>query len=343
MARSSLGLAISLGLAVLILSLLLSLARLHWLGNRHVVIPGEVHRSAQPSPRQLEAWIDEFGLRSVIHLKRGLDPERLEDLDEERLVVSRSAAFIRVDMTAQRLPSPGELGALIDAITSAPRPMLVHCESGVDRSGLASAIVLLLDGTTPALAARQFSVRFGYPGRRFGSPLPQVLDAYFDWLDAQALVHQPKHFRSWAGEHYIASYYLAEVELLSPTRVLPVDREVDFQVRVTNRSPLAIPIGCGKQAVRVSVSLRASGTPEPEFPDTELEWRNCLVSGDLAPGAVGLVEVPGVRVPAPGSFDIVVDLVDEKEEHYFETMGSSALRTHLTTQTGPVPVATLER
>ena len=38
-------------------------------GNLHTVIPGQIYRSAQPTPVSLARWIESIGLRSLINLK----------------------------------------------------------------------------------------------------------------------------------------------------------------------------------------------------------------------------------------------------------------------------------
>ena len=46
------------------------LAVLHWDGNFHTVIPGELYRSAQLSPTQIETYVRENGIRSIVNLRR---------------------------------------------------------------------------------------------------------------------------------------------------------------------------------------------------------------------------------------------------------------------------------
>jgi protein tyrosine/serine phosphatase len=87
-----------------------------------------------------------------------------------------------VRLSARRWPSPAEIEKLVSHLESAERPVLIHCQGGTDRSGLAAAIALLLAGESPELASEQFSLKFGYPGPVLGSDLPGFLASYRAWL-----------------------------------------------------------------------------------------------------------------------------------------------------------------
>ena len=39
------------------------------LGNFREVLPGQVYRSAQPTPEQLRRWTSQYGLKSVLNLR----------------------------------------------------------------------------------------------------------------------------------------------------------------------------------------------------------------------------------------------------------------------------------
>ena len=58
-------------------------------------------------------------------------------------------------------PSPDELGAILDAIERAPKPVLVHCTHGEDRTGLVVALYRMRRGA-PVDAAYADMVRHGF-------------------------------------------------------------------------------------------------------------------------------------------------------------------------------------
>jgi len=110
--------------------------------NFHVVEPGRFYRSAQVNRYQLEQWIDRYDLKTVVSLRGGSS-------GHPGLEASRSAAankgirFVQHRLRARRYPTKAELLGLWKVFAEGEYPMLVHCESGVDRSGLASGLYLL--------------------------------------------------------------------------------------------------------------------------------------------------------------------------------------------------------
>jgi protein tyrosine phosphatase (PTP) superfamily phosphohydrolase (DUF442 family) len=154
------------------------------------VVPG-VYRDRQPAEDELSAAIEHHGIRTVVMLRRlteGSAPTR-------RAALAADIAFVNVPMSAQRLPPADTLLALWDAIDTAERPLLLHCRAGVDRAGLASALVVLHDTGDLAAARGQLAlVPYGHTG--WGtSAMDEVLDLY-----------EPSHgampFPQWVREVY---------------------------------------------------------------------------------------------------------------------------------------------
>ncbi len=182
--------------------LLLEVGRVAVGPNFHQVIEGRLYRAAQPSAASLERYIHAYGIRTVINL-RGPNPG--EDwFDEEERVAKRCGVdFISVNMSASDKPQEQNLKLLIETFEQCPTPILLHCTSGSDRSGFASACYLLLKTATSLAEARsQLSLRFGHFGWGRAGCLNQVLDQYEGWLRTQSLVHHPEHFRHWATAFY---------------------------------------------------------------------------------------------------------------------------------------------
>jgi len=170
--------------------------------NFHEVLPGRLYRAAQTSGATLEDDIHTYSIRTVINL-RGPNPGEDWFEDEERVTKRCGVGFVSVNMSASDKPQEQNLRLLIETFDQCPTPALLHCTSGSDRSGFASACYLLLKTATPLAEARsQLSLRFGHFSWGRAGCLNQVLDQYEGWLRAQGLVHQPDNFRRWATNYY---------------------------------------------------------------------------------------------------------------------------------------------
>jgi protein tyrosine/serine phosphatase len=170
--------------------------------NFHTVIDGRFYRAAQPNGATLEDYIRAYGMRTVINLRGPNDGE--DWFEEEKLAAQRhGVAFVSVNMSASDKPQEQELRKLIQTFENCSEPILVHCNSGSDRSGFASACYLLLKTGVPLDEARaQLSLRFGhFPWGKAGCQ-NEVFDQYKSWLDARGREHSPDQFRRWAVEFY---------------------------------------------------------------------------------------------------------------------------------------------
>jgi protein tyrosine/serine phosphatase len=131
-------------------------------GNFHVVAAGKLYRSAQPSADELAAYAKTHGVRSVINL-RGAHPG--DPWYDEEMRASNALGLRHIDLalSARRELTPAQLASLKKAFSEAPPPILVHCKSGADRTGLAAALYLLDMERLPAeTAAAQLSIRYGH-------------------------------------------------------------------------------------------------------------------------------------------------------------------------------------
>ncbi len=151
-------------------------------GNIHEIEPG-VFRSAQLGADKLAALIDEHHIKTVLNL-RGSNPGAGWYDAEAEAVHDAGARYVSIDLSDSQEPDPATLTALVDALKTAPKPLLLHCSAGADRSGLASAIYeLLVMHRSPAVADEQLSFRYGhFPWliSRTGA-----MDRTFEWVVSQ--------------------------------------------------------------------------------------------------------------------------------------------------------------
>jgi hypothetical protein len=186
----------------LLLAFALHFGRVLLGGNFHTVLPGEVYRSGQPSARQLERFVARYRIRTVVNLRGtcpGLDWYRNETTATAHLDLSQED----VHLSATRLPSTLAIRRLVEVLERSERPLLIHCQQGADRTGLASALVLLLrPGITLAEARWQLSLAGGHLSVGRTGQVDRFLDLYETWLAGTGRVHTPGTFRTWAVRDY---------------------------------------------------------------------------------------------------------------------------------------------
>lgn len=141
-----------------------------WSGNVHTVIAGELYRSGQLTPQKLKSLQRVYGLRTIVNL-RGENGQSGWYQDEIALTRATGLDHIDFKISAKRELSEVEITRLVELLRRALKPILIHCESGADRSGLASALYLLaVAGLDEDAAERQLSPLFGHIGIPFVSP-----------------------------------------------------------------------------------------------------------------------------------------------------------------------------
>ena len=141
------------------------------------------------------------GLRTIINLR---GPNPAERWYREELAVSQRDGLIHIDLPIDSLfPTKEEIVELMKALKTAPRPILVHCQSGIDRTGIASALACLLldDSSSAEKALEQLSWQYGsMPWRKSRESKRDFLLAYAAWLHGHQLTHSRKNFQNWLHE-----------------------------------------------------------------------------------------------------------------------------------------------
>ncbi len=177
--------------APLLLALLGAFLPLAACTGLHEVRPG-VWRAPQTGEDRLVRRIEQHGLRSVVCLRGEGDSTAAS----ARAAEGTGISFWNVPMSATRLPRPATLRALWHVAEAAPRPMLLHCRAGVDRTGLASALVVLHDTGDLAAARGQLALLpYGHLGLFGTQAMDEVLELY-------APHHGQLAFPTWVDQVY---------------------------------------------------------------------------------------------------------------------------------------------
>lgn len=131
--------------------------------NFHVVVPERFYRSAEMSGDELGKLIDAHGIKSVLDLRLSGDDPDEHGVREGDVVARHGAQYRNVSMTSSRATQRTRILAMLDAFDELPTPILVHCTSGSERSGVASVLWLIeKEHQSPAQAEEQLALRFGY-------------------------------------------------------------------------------------------------------------------------------------------------------------------------------------
>src|SRR5438270_7149991 len=205
----------------LCLCLLVEVGNLLFACNAHVVIPGAIYRSSQPSGNDLEWLVRKYGIRTVINLRGGREQQQWYR-DECRAANRLGLSVEDFTLSAGHLPPVHEMRRLMEVLDHSEYPVLFHCYRGVDRTGLASALALLLrtDGSLKqgrqALSLRYVHLPWGRTGR-----LDEFFDLYQEWLQACGRAHSCEAFRTWLEHDYCGGTCSARLELIPPVRLGP--------------------------------------------------------------------------------------------------------------------------
>src|SRR5439155_1970070 len=137
--------------------------------------------------------LKEYGIRTVVNL-RGYCAPFPWYLDECRTTQGCEVSQEDITLSAGRLPSVHEIRRLVEVLDRTEYPILLHCRHGADRTGLVSAVVMLLQpGVSFPEAREQLSLSFGHLSWGHLRYLDRFFDLYADWLKDQRLSHSPSH------------------------------------------------------------------------------------------------------------------------------------------------------
>ena len=131
-------------------------------GNFHPITESEAYRSAILDRDELENYVKEYNIKSIVNL---LGEKAKETWYQEEIEVSAKYNVKHYDLSlpALREPNEEEVQRLVEIFKTAPRPVLIHCKAGADRSGLAAAMWrVVIDKEPKSTAGKHLSVWYGH-------------------------------------------------------------------------------------------------------------------------------------------------------------------------------------
>jgi protein tyrosine phosphatase (PTP) superfamily phosphohydrolase (DUF442 family) len=135
---------------------------LQYEGNLHAVSAGILYRSAQLSKAGTRWAVREYGIKSVLNL-RGANAGSPWYDDEIAASGELGLAHFDYPLSAKRFVTSREIAEILDIVRKAPKPLLIHCKSGADRSGLVAALYRFAEtGASAAEADRELTLVYGH-------------------------------------------------------------------------------------------------------------------------------------------------------------------------------------
>ena len=185
--------------------------------NFHWVVPGEAARAMQPWAGGVRRFLKNRGIRAIINL-RGRNDDLGWWKTETALAQGEGIAHRDAMLDSRKIPTRDMLVRLIEAFDTAPRPFLLKCSGGQDRTSFAAALYLIhRDGWQAMATARRQFARFPY--LHFPKRHQRWLKAFLDFAaeDAAGLPlavwvrerYTPEHARAWLDAHGLAGSYAA--------------------------------------------------------------------------------------------------------------------------------------
>jgi hypothetical protein len=289
--------------------------------NFHTVVPGRVYRCAQPSGRRLEELIRRKNIRTIVNLRGCCEP--LPWYVEQCRVTNRlNVSQEDLSFSAARMPSVLGLRQLVEVLDHSELPLLFHCHKGADRSGLASAIALLLLTDTPLEDARhQLGPRYGHLPLGRTVYLDRFFDLYREWLAAQGRSHSPDAFRQWAEHDYCPAECRCTLELLDNvqgTLHVPPGRPWPVRVRCHNTSIKPWHLRPGNNT-GIHLVFLLLDTQDQQVADGRAGLFNAVVPpGEHIDLTVALPALPLPGHFLPARYLLRLDMVDEQHAGFLQ-------------------------
>ncbi|WP_020474125.1 tyrosine-protein phosphatase [Zavarzinella formosa] len=285
--------------------------------NQHVVMPGLVYRTGQLQNDDLRAIVAKKQIRTLVNL-RG---RPISDWYPAECASSQELGISQEDITssANRLPSPLEICRLIEVFDRSEYPILLHCQQGADRTGLASATwQLLYTDADYETARRQCSPRYGHFRVLTTANMDLFFDLYEEWLSARHEGHSPANFREWATRHYKPGVSLAKLELINSPVELPASEAIVFRLRATNLSDLPWEMSAGT-LIGVHARYWVYDVSNRPVYFGQAGFQN----GVVRLGEAVELPLPIPAMPGPGKYRLLADL--SRQNYDFFQYGSEPL------------------
>ncbi|QCE32426.1 protein tyrosine phosphatase [Acetobacteraceae bacterium] len=172
-----------------------AILRIFWT-NLSPVVPHQIWRANHPTPYRFKKLTKKLGLKSAINL-RGNRPTCGSDLLGRKTCLHLELPYEDMAFESRNFPQKDRILRFYTLWETLPKPMLIHCKSGADRAGIASALILLFEGKKVSEAKKQLHWRFLH----FRHSRTGVLDQFLELYQTTGEVKNIP-FLEWIKNHY---------------------------------------------------------------------------------------------------------------------------------------------
>jgi len=162
--------------------------------NFGVVVRGEYYRSAQLTAPQLKSYLHEYHIKSIINLRGNNQGSGWYD-HELKFSSKNNIVHVNLKLKAYELPTKYQLRKLVDMLEVLPKPILIHCRSGTDRTGLAAALIEILNHYS--LDDMEDQISWRYNALSYKTVGYQVISNYLFYLKKHEMPYTEASFYTW--------------------------------------------------------------------------------------------------------------------------------------------------
>jgi undecaprenyl-diphosphatase len=131
-------------------------------GNFHTITPNEAYRSARLDANDLASRLERYHIKSVLNLL-GKQPDARWYQEELAVCKKYGVAHYSVSLSASLEPTEEQIRQIMRIFAAAPRPILIYCQQGADRSGLVAAMWrVAVDKEPKSQAEKELSILYGH-------------------------------------------------------------------------------------------------------------------------------------------------------------------------------------
>ena len=190
---------------VMAVFIFLFLVSFYFSSQIYPVVDYKIYRSGQLSHQSLESAIREKGIKTIMNL-RGEAKDSPWYNEEKKTAIQHKVKLYDIRLSPHDLPKYQSIIEILDVLVTSEKPLLIHCYKGSDRTGLVSALALVLEKDLPLdELKKQFSIRYGVlPFTKSIGPL--LFSRYEAWIQKNKKTHSRNNLLYWLKQEYQDNY-----------------------------------------------------------------------------------------------------------------------------------------